>query len=99
MTGVHSNVYVDSQWSKESIEKKIAAVSKKYWIFVGPAYGSEEAELLYDTLYHRKEAIVDKRVLVVGSETPWVESILLEIGARHVTTLEYNKVKSTHPQV
>ena len=38
-------------------------------------------------------------MLVVGSETPWVESLLLSLGTRHVTTLEYNKIKSTHPQV
>ena len=40
-----------------------------------------------------------KNALVIGSETPWVEAILLAVGAKHVTTLEYNRIKSTHPQV
>jgi hypothetical protein len=37
--------------------------------------------------------------LVVGSETPWVESLLLNTGVSTVTTLEYGTINSTHPQV
>ena len=97
---MNSNAYLDSQWSKDGIEKKIAEVSKKDWSLIGNlGYGAEETECLYDTLHLHKEAILDKHVLVVGSETPWVESMLLEIGARHVTTLEYNQITSTHPKV
>ena len=36
---------------------------------------------------------------MIGSETPWVEAILLAVGAKHVTTVEYNRIISTHPQV
>ena len=46
-----------------------------------------------------KDKVKDKRILVVGSETPWVEAIVLAVGAKHVTTLEYNEIISTHPQV
>jgi hypothetical protein len=99
VSGVKDNVYLDEQWSKEAIERKVAAVRKNYWLFVNGAYGSDETETLYDTLKSHKEALYDKHVLVVGSETPWVESLLLALGTRHVTTLEYNKIKSTHPQV
>lgn len=41
----------------------------------------------------------DKHVAVVGSKTPWVEAILLGVGARHVTTIEYGSIRSEHPQV
>jgi len=40
-----------------------------------------------------------KRCLVIGSETPWVEAVLLAAGADSVVTLEYGKIKSTHPKV
>jgi len=40
-----------------------------------------------------------KRCLVIGSEKPWVEAVLLAAGAKSVVTLEYGKIKSTHPQV
>ena len=66
---------------------------------VGGAYGPEETECLYDTINFYKEEILNKNVLVIGSETPWVESILLAIGAKHVTTLEYNQIRTNHPMV
>ena len=40
-----------------------------------------------------------KHVLVIGSETPWLESMLLSKGAKMVSTLEYKKLQSTHPQI
>ena len=38
-------------------------------------------------------------VLVIGSESPWIESILLELGAARITTLEYTKIELDHPQI
>ncbi|KAL7505973.1 hypothetical protein ACHAXN_008056 [Cyclotella atomus] len=40
-----------------------------------------------------------KRVLVIGTEYPWLEGLALWFGAAHVTTLEYGKIVSTHPNV
>ena len=41
-----------------------------------------------------------KHVLVIGSERPWIEAILLLSGANHVTSLDYiPDLKSSHPQV
>lgn len=38
-------------------------------------------------------------VLVIGSETPWVEAICLSLGVKHVTTLEYGAIVSHHDQI
>ena len=38
-------------------------------------------------------------VLVIGSLSPWLEAILLEKGANHVTTLEYTQIHSLHPNI
>ena len=35
----------------------------------------------------------------LGSLTPWLEAILLLKGASHVTSFDYNKIVSHHPQV
>ena len=43
--------------------------------------------------------IKEKHVLVIGSQTPWIEAILLNLGAAKVTTLEYATIESTHPNV
>ena len=69
------------------------------WNTVGGAYGKEETKVLFESINLHKEAVKGKSVLVVGSETPWIESILLAIGANHVTTMEYNKIRTTHPKV
>ena len=40
-----------------------------------------------------------KRVVVVGSLTPWYESVALAAGAESVTTIEYNKLDYDHPRI
>ena len=91
--------YRNDQWTKKSFDQKIKAVKSKDWNRVGGAYGGMDTRVLHDTIDLYKDRVVGKRALVIGSETPWVESILLALGAEHVTTLEYNRIVSTHPQV
>ncbi len=43
--------------------------------------------------------ITGKHVLVVGSQSPWLEAIILEVGAAKITTLDYAQMKSEHPQI
>jgi hypothetical protein len=44
-------------------------------------------------------AVKGKRGLVIGTESPWLEAMLLEYGASHVTTLEFGAIKTSHPQL
>merc|ERR1712107_169536 len=43
--------------------------------------------------------VVGKRFYVLGSQTPWVEALLLSAGASHVTTIEYGAVQSSDERV
>ena len=43
--------------------------------------------------------IKNQHVLVIGTQVPWIEAILLELGAKKVTILEYNDILSEHPQL
>ena len=43
--------------------------------------------------------IKDKFGMVVGTQHPWAEAMLIKGGAKHITTVEYMKIKSTHPKV
>ncbi len=36
---------------------------------------------------------------VIGSQSPWLESILLSHGASQITTFDYIKIKSEHSQI
>ena len=38
-------------------------------------------------------------MLVIGSITPWIETILLAEGAEHITTLDYNVYECDHPKI
>ena len=37
--------------------------------------------------------------MVIGSILPWIEAILLHLGAKKVTTLEYAEVNNEHPKL
>ena len=43
--------------------------------------------------------IEGKSILVIGTEKPWLEAILLYHGAAKVTTLEYAEIRSEHKQI
>ena len=43
--------------------------------------------------------VKNKHVLVIGTQEPWIEAILLEFGAKKITTLEYNDIVSEHHQL
>jgi hypothetical protein len=36
---------------------------------------------------------------VIGSQTPWLEGILLSKGVRKITTFDYIKITSEHPLI
>ena len=61
-------------------------------------YGVEETKHLKNALLHAR-GVKNGRVLVIGSEFPWVEATVLASGARSIVTLEYGKIKSEHPDI
>lgn len=78
------------KWSKEYIQTFVESftVSKIKSNQEGNSpYGNHVCRMLLDSF--EKYDINNKKVAVVGSETPWVEAILLNLG-NHVTTIEYN---------
>ena len=81
-------------WTHDNIEmmKHEAAIGTLQGV-----YGQETTATLFTSV--RKANVRGKHVLVIGSETPWVEAICLANGARHVTTLEYGHIESQHPDV
>ena len=45
-------------------------------------------------------SVTNKKGIVIGSLTPWVESFPLKLNASHVTTIEYMKIVVTdYPKV
>jgi hypothetical protein len=84
-------------WKYKQIEKwKQFAWDGKFEKFGN--YQVIDRETLYDVL-KRVARVEGMSVLILGSETPWVEALCLAAGAATTTTLEYGKITSHHPQV
>ena len=62
-------------------------------------YGYRSTRDVLETMHVWKKAIMNKHVLVIGSERPWLEGMLLAFGAKLVTTLEYGSIIAEHPQL
>ncbi len=60
-------------------------------------YNPNDTVRLYRGL--EKMNLTGKRVLVVGSLTPWIEEMVLSLDAAKVVTLEYRPIISNHPKV
>ncbi len=43
--------------------------------------------------------ITGKHVLVIGSQNPWLEVLLLNNGAAKITTVDYRKLESFEPKI
>lgn len=96
-----NEIYLGSEalnptWEKEQIEDwKQRALNGQ---FNFGNYQEIDQSTLFDALKNVAR-VQGQSVLVIGSESPWVEALCLAAGARKVSTLEYGSVTSTHPQV
>jgi FkbM family methyltransferase len=82
-------------WSKEMVEQLITLAKQGQ---LGGNYGILETNALRDGLQHAP-GVKNGRVLVIGSEDPWVEACVLEAGAKEIVTLEYGEIISKHPKI
>jgi hypothetical protein len=79
----------NSLWSSRTIEEMKARHLRGEQI---GGYGLLEENALRDAV--TKYSIADRDGAVIGSESPWVESILFAHGARNMTTIEYGTIDS-----
>lgn len=54
---------------------------------------------IYYALINYTQLLNHSKILVIGSTSPWVESLLLSLGAEEVTTIEYNQLTYDHPKL
>jgi len=83
-----------SVWTKQDVDDQVnqARLGK-----LKGGYSLMETNLLREAM--KRMDLTGKHVLVIGSRTPWVEACALEAGARHVTSVEYSKLESQHPNI
>ena len=85
-----------SVWQKEKIDQWKRECKAGT---LGGNYGKAETQAVFDGLSQMASVRNGGHVLVIGSEIPWVEACVLAANASLVTTLEYGKITSHHPQV
>jgi hypothetical protein len=84
-----------SAWTVTEIKKSMEQVVDGT---LNGNYGPENVQALLVAC--KKHISSANHVLVVGSLTPWVESILLVCGVQKITTVEYGELPTnTHPNI
>merc|ERR1719232_235228 len=82
-------------WKKEDIDTNLKLLTKNR---IRGSYRLKYM-LKFKDILSQNLNLTGKSILVIGSEIPWVESICLYLGAAKITTLEYGKIESHHPQI
>lgn len=97
MNGVVKNVELPD-WNNDYIQSYID-VYNNFAIFERNIRESYS----YGSMLHlqaiNKYPIKGMNIAVIGSLTPWIEAILLNNGAKHVTTVEYNVPICNHDKI
>lgn len=100
----HEQVYLEGNntwepvvWTEDYLNTFITVQDATHARVNYKPYG-RDAQKLRDTIFQYIE-MKGKRVLVIGTEVPWVEAICLNLGAAHVTTLEFGTIANQHPRI
>lgn len=86
----------EAVWTAKEIEENIKQA--KVGLLRG-SYGPGKTARIRDFLRNHLDTIKGKHFYTIGSENPWLESLLLEAGAEHVTTIEYGAIRSEDPRI
>lgn len=83
-------------WSKTFIDSLVHQATQGT---LEGTYGHAVTNYLRQELSSIQDKLVNRTVLVIGSEHPWVEALLLSLGVSHVKTLEYRPIISEHERI
>jgi hypothetical protein len=64
-----------------------------------PAFVVPKNDWIFYALDSLSSNVVNSSVVVFGSTEPYIETAVLELGAKHVTTVEYNNLTYMHPEI
>ena len=84
-------------WTKEEIDNRVANILDK-----GEYIGSYGKASVISIRNHIRDHFTPdhlKKVLVIGSQSPWLEALLISEGAEKIVTIEYQEEVSEHEQI
>lgn len=80
-------------WTKATVNGFMDRVAKRQKAF------NYDTSPIYELFDVRPELVRGQRGLVIGSETPWLEALLLFYGAREINTLEFGFIESKDERI
>lgn len=91
---------MENVWTKDFVNDQVAKAQSGT---LEGTYGLTETNHVIQTIREacvkHNQCVKGLHVMVIGSERPWLEAVLLAEGAARITTLEYGSITSHHPQV
>jgi hypothetical protein len=78
-------------WTADLINGTIEEAKRRGMLLGKRTYGNDSILGLYKVL--DKYSVVDKDVLVIGSQLPWIECVTKAFGAKSVTTVDFIPIK------
>ena len=88
-------IYSVPVWPVELIDNLISETKRGT---LSGNYGISETNAFRHGLQYTPD-IHHGRVLIISSETPWVEACVLEAGARKIVTVAYQEITSEDPRI
>lgn len=85
-----------AKWEKSRIEEYIKSIKGGNY---HTGYSIPETKAIYEAMMMYKSELAGSHVAVIGSQRPWVEVLLLAVGVKNITTIEYTDLSSDHPQL
>jgi len=84
-------------WTKQLMNDYLHKIRKGHHY---SGYGQEAAD---NVKRHIKDHMIDVvkggHILVIGTDQPWIEGLLLYHDVKNITVLDYNSIISEHPQI
>ena len=107
---LHTDDQMKGTWSKAMIDAEVKIISEQRYVDMTTVvtkkglakkggYGESETKKLHEFFEKHRAEIQGHHCAVVGSQTPWIEALLLQVGAAKITTIEYGTIKSEHEQI
>ena len=85
---------LSSMWTNKTVLVEMDKASRRENFKYG-----DDTKKIYDGVTKYNSHIKGKSGIVIGSEDPWLEAILLHYGADKLLTVEFGKIISEHPQL
>jgi hypothetical protein len=90
---------VSATWEAAMIDEEVKHVSTGLYEKIKTSYGPEVTKQIHRFFQDHRDAIQGKHCAVIGSQIPWAEALLLEVGVARITTVEYATLHSHHDKI